>query len=287
MFENNTLKFWMSIMVGFVKYHGLGNDYLVIDPKDIALEDLTQEVAAAICDRHYGVGADGILYGPIFKGEEMHMVIYNADGSFAENCGNGLRIFGQSLFDNGYVEDTKFTVHIEAGAMDMEIIDLKKNILKTFMGGFSLRDKALSIDLGGEIVTGTALSVGNPHFVTFVEETNEALARRLGPQIEHHEAFPNRTNCQFVEVIDRNTINIQIWERGSEYTLASGSSSTACACAAFVNGYCDKDITVNMPGGTLQISIIDEDHVYLTGPVQKVMSGRIDLDLNKVNGAVE
>lgn len=265
------------MFVPFIKYHGLGNDYLVIDPRHLPQDQISNDLVARICDRHFGVGADGVMYGPIFKGKEMHAVIYNSDGSIPENCGNGLRILGKSLYDNGYVLDTKFTIHITAGAMPMEIIDLETSIIKTRMGGYQLVEENLTLDLKEQQITGTAIRVGNPHFVTFVNKSTPEIAKELGPMIEHHPHFPNRTNCQFVEVLDPENIKIHIWERGSEYTHASGSSSSASACVAHLLGHCGSEITVHMPYGALKVFIQDKDNIYLTGPVQRVMEGKVDL----------
>lgn len=276
--------------VHFKKYHGLGNDYLVIDPniKDIKL---TPESIRLICDRNYGVGSDGILYGPIKSGNIPQLRIFNPDGSEAEKSGNGLRIFAKYLFESKYVDKKNFKIWTLGGVVEVLIKDDKANLIKINMGKITFLsteipvsgkkrevvDEELEINKSKYKVT--CLSIGNPHCVIPMAEVSEEKARKLGPFVENHKMFPNRINMQLLKVIDRNNIEIQIWERGAGYTLASGSSSCAAAAAAHKLGLVDRNINVQMPGGTLLVEIGEDWSIQMTGPVEGVFEGHFHPDL--------
>ena len=276
--------------VHFRKYHGLGNDYLVIDP-NIYDVDLTPDSVCLICDRHFGIGADGILYGPIKGDENLSLRIFNPDGSEAEKSGNGLRIFAKYLYENKYVDKKNFTIKTLGGVVEAYIEDDKATLIKINMGEITF--VSTRIPVGGKerevvdeelVINGikyqvTCLSIGNPHCVIPMDDVTERKARELGPLIENHAMFPNRINMQLLKVIDRTNIEIRIWERGAGYTLASGSSSCAAAGAAYKLGMVDDKINVKMPGGTLFVEICDNDEVYLTGEVEGVFEGRFHTDL--------
>jgi len=268
----------------FKKYHGLGNDYLVIDPNvnDIALEP---ETVRLICDRHFGVGADGILYGPIQSGNDFNIRIFNPDGSEAEKSGNGLRIFAKYLFENGYVEKNNFSIATLGGIVDVQIKDVTANLIKINMGTISFLSTEIPVkgkerevvneelEINGMKYKVTCLSIGNPHCVIPIQDISEQKARELGPLVENNDLFPNRINMQLLKVVDRANIEIRIWERGAGYTLASGSSSCAAAGAAYKLGMVDDIINVKMPGGTLLIEISPDMHIHLTGPVEGIFEG--------------
>lgn len=268
----------------FYKYHALGNDYIVIDPQtnDISLET---EVIKLICHRNFGVGSDGILYGPISKGEIFSLRIFNPDGSEAEKSGNGIRIFSRYLFDAGYLKANKFYLDTLGGKVHVELLDSKANKIRVDMGPVTFYSSAIpmagthrevireELDLNGQKFTMNCLSIGNPHCVIVLDAISQELAEKIGPKIENHPLFPNRINVQLLKVLDRNNIKIEIWERGAGYTLASGSSSCAAASAAFKLGLVDGDLNVHMPGGIININIGHDGHVHMTGSVTGVSKG--------------
>ena len=280
----------------FRKYHGLGNDYLVIDP-NIYDVDLTPDTIRLMCHRHFGVGADGILYGPLRGGDDYRVKIFNPDGSEAEKSGNGLRIFARYLYENKYVEKKHFSIDTLGGLVEAHIEDDSGNLIEIEMGTITFR--SIEIPVGGnerEVVDeeleingvkyrATCLSVGNPHCVIPMTDVSEEKARELGPFVENHALFPNRINMQLLKVLDRTNIEIRIWERGAGYTLASGSSSCAAAGAAYRLGQVDNKVNVKMPGGTLLVEIGKNDEVYLTGEVEGIFEGRFHSDLErKISG---
>jgi len=268
----------------FKKYHGLGNDYLVIDPNVVNI-NLTPDAIRMICERQFGVGSDGILYGPIMSGNNLSVRIFNPDGSEAEKSGNGLRIFAKYLFEKGYVKKKIFNIVTSGGIVEAQIKDDAANLIKINMGKVTFLsteipveglereviDEELEID--GVKYNVTCLSIGNPHCVIPMQDISEQKARRLGPLVENHEMFPNRINMQLLKVFDRANIEIRIWERGAGYTLASGSSSCAAAVAAHKLGMVDDTVNVKMPGGELQVEIGPDREVYLTGPVEAIFEG--------------
>jgi diaminopimelate epimerase len=267
-------------MTDFRKYHGLGNDYLVIDPAEFPLDPVPAAVQA-ICDRNWGVGSDGILLGPLPDAEGPTLRIYNPDGSEAEKSGNGLRIFAWFLFEQGY-RGKEFPLRTAGGDVRAWILD--KGLVRMDMGrphfeaplGGELLEREHTI--GGEAARISFVSMGNPHCVVTGLPVTEARARRLGPLVEHDPLFPARTNVQFLEVLNQGEIRIEIWERGAGYTLASGSSSCAAAAAARRLGRVGDDVTVHMPGGRLQIHF-EGGHAFLTGPVEKVFEGTFSEEL--------
>jgi len=276
--------------VYFRKYHGLGNDYLVIDP-NIQDFNLSPQSVRLICDRNFGIGADGILYGPIRAADEPEVRIFNPDGSEAEKSGNGLRIFAKYLFENKYVDKKDFSIKTLGGMVKVHIQDDAANLIKINMGKVTFISTEIPVTgkkrevvneplkvCGAEYKV-TCLSIGNPHCVIPMEQVSEEKAKELGPFVENHKMFPNRINMQLLKVIDRNNIEIRIWERGAGYTLASGSSSCAAAAAAYKLGLVERKVNVKMPGGNLFIEIDDNGEIYMTGPVEGVFEGRFHLDL--------
>lgn len=278
--------------VHFKKYHGLGNDYLVIDPnvQDFAMSEANIRL---ICDRNFGVGSDGILYGPDLSGDMPSVRILNPDGSEAEKSGNGLRIFAKYLFEKKYVSSKNFKIKTIGGIVDVQVKDDTAGLIRINMGKVTFISNEIpvagesrevvneALDVNGVDFKVTCLSIGNPHCVIPMEEVTEERARAIGPFVENHEMFPNRINLQILKVIDRANIDIRIWERGAGYTLASGSSSCAAACAAHKLGLVDNDITVHMPGGELHIEIADDGEVFMTGPVEGTFEGTFHADLIK------
>jgi len=273
------------------KYHALGNDYIVVDPKYLAAE-MTEDNIRLLCDRNFGVGSDGILYGPLTAGEPYKVRIFNPDGSEAEKSGNGLRIFSKYLFDAGYLDGkTEFGILTKGGLAQSTLLNKRAELIEVDMGVPSFRSRdipvngeprdvvAEEITLSGVPYRMTCVTVGNPHCVIVVDKATKALAQMLGPVVEDHALFPNRINMQLVEVLGRNAIKIEIWERGAGYTLASGSSSCAAAAAAHRLGMTDNHVTVMMPGGELDIFIAGSGHIFMRGSVFSVFEAKLSQTL--------
>ncbi|MFZ5571530.1 MAG: diaminopimelate epimerase [Thermodesulfobacteriota bacterium] len=275
----------------FHKYHGLGNDYILIDPAESGIEALTADQIRRICHRHYGVGSDGILLGPLpGKTSGFSLRIFNPDGSEAEKSGNGLRIFSRYLWDRCLVGTEPFTIRTPGGTVSSQVQEGGR-MITVEMGrvGFYSPDIPVagparevineSIAVKGEVLTFCAATIGNPHCVIQRAKALPDEARRLGPAIETDPMFPNKINVQFMEVLDRANIRLEIWERGAGYTLASGSSSAAAGAVARRLGLCDGRITVHMPGGTIRLVIADDYAVTLCGPAVKICEGRLAAEM--------
>jgi diaminopimelate epimerase len=274
----------------FYKYHALGNDYLVINPQDLSFP-LTSEQIKIICHRNFGIGSDGILLGPLpSKKAQFALRIFNPDGSEAEKSGNGLRIFSRYLWDENLVNETPFSIETLGGVVQSVVRNTGRTV-QVEMGKVSFWSDDIpvvgdrrevikeQINLGDATFTFCAATIGNPHCVIPLAEVDDAIAKKYGPILETHPLFPNRTNVQFMKVLNRNTIKIEIWERGAGYTLASGSSSSAAAAVACKLGLCDSSITVQMPGGEILIQIKDDFQISMTGSVTKVAQGELSAEL--------
>jgi diaminopimelate epimerase len=280
-------------MIPFAKGHGLGNDYIVIDEADLP-RPLSERAIARVCDRNWGVGSDGILLLVPSGRADFGLRIFNPDGSEAEKSGNGLRIFAKYLWDHGRATKARFTVDTKGGLVECQcrVESGHVRFVTVEMGRVTFRAPEIPMNgpdrdvvgvplqlADGTTLSVTAVSVGNPHCVTFVERLDEGEARRLGPMIERHPAFPNRTNVQFARVAARDALDILIWERGAGYTLASGSSSCGAASAAVRNGLCDAGgVTVRMPGGELVIEVRPDWSLRLEGPVEEVYRGTLSAE---------
>lgn len=272
-------------MIPYSKYHALGNDYIVMDPAKCPLEP-TPERIRLICHRNFGIGSDGILWGPVMKNGRVSLRIFNPDGGEAEKSGNGVRIFSRYLIDEGYVKTDSFELDTPGGTVLVEKLDGEGRLLRVEMGKLSFSSPAIPVvgekrdvvdepmEFGGKTYRATCVTVGNPHCVIPVERAEPGLARSLGPLVENSPRFPNRINMQLLEVLDRNNIKIEIWERGAGYTLASGTSSCAAAGAARRLGMTEQDVTVHMPGGEIRISIDEDWTVHMTGSVNAVGRGK-------------
>lgn len=278
----------------YSKYHGLGNDYIVIHPSELRTE-LDAEKIRLICHRNFGVGSDGILLGPLESGScDFGLRIFNPDGSEAEKSGNGLRIFARYLWDGNLTKSRAFTVETPGGNVACEIDKAGRGV-RVEMGKVSFDSTVIPVEgaprevlnermeIAGQPLVYCAATVGNPHCVILTDQPTPEETCRLGPLIETEPRFPNRTNVQFLSVIDRRNIRIEIWERGAGYTLASGSSSTAAAAVAHRLDLCDADITVHMPGGTLEIQFEADFSATMTGPVTKVCDGVISEEMFREN----
>ncbi len=277
----------------FYKYHALGNDYIVLNPADFPTwkPAPTVEQIRVVCHRNFGVGSDGILWGPLpSQQSEFGLRIFNPDGSEAEKSGNGLRIFSRFLWDQGLVKNPTFTVETPGGHVKTVIKDGGK-LLTIEMGKVSFDSAKIpvvgaprevlneKIKIQDREFTFNAATIGNPHCVIVLPEISEAMARKYGPDLEVHANFPRKTNVQFLKVIDRNNVQIEIWERGAGYTLASGSSSSASAAVAHRLGLIDSKVTVHMPGGQIGIEIGPDFSILMTGTVNKVAEGTMHPEL--------
>ena len=279
----------------FHKYHALGNDYIVLNPADFPAwkPAPTVEQIRVVCHRNFGVGSDGILWGPLpSQQSEFGLRIFNPDGSEAEKSGNGLRIFSRFLCDQGLVQAPEFSIETPGGHV-RSVIKEQGRLITVAMGNVSFDSAKIPVNVSGaprEVLnekitvldrefTYCAATIGNPHCVIPLPEISPELAHRFGPHFETHFNFPRKTNVQFLKVIDRKNIQIEIWERGAGYTLASGSSSSASAAVAHRLGLVDRDVTVHMPGGQIGIEIGDNFSIMMTGTVNKVAEGEMHAEL--------
>jgi len=271
----------------FYRYHALGNDYIVMEGSAFQ-GGVSAHVVERICHRHFGVGSDGILiHQPQRASGEFSLRIMNPDGSEAEKSGNGLRIYARFLYDQGLVGEDPFQVHTLGGLVSCHVRDQGRSV-KVDMGCVSFLSERIPVtgpsrevirevmEIEGRSLTFCAATIGNPHCVVLDGECTPEFAKRFGPLIERHPNFPNRTNVQFLHVVNRESIRLEIWERGAGYTLASGSSSSAAAAVAKRLGLVDNYVWVLMPGGELVIELDDDFSVRMTGPVTRIATGTID-----------
>lgn len=276
----------------FVKSHGLGNDYIVLDQAQLS-RPLTPEAVRTICDYHFGVGSDGILLVVPGTEADFGVRIFNPDGSEAEKSGNGIRILAKFLYDHGYAPRPELTISTLGGLVRARL-DLdgdRVRMITAEMGRATFVSTEIPVagprrEVVRELLaveerrlTVTCVSVGNPHCVIFTDALDVDEVKRLGPKIEHHPSFPNRINVQFAKLLGRDRVSILIWERGAGYTLASGTSSCAVAAACVKNGLTDRTVTIESPGGALAVSIADTWELTLTGPVSEICRGRLSEDL--------
>jgi diaminopimelate epimerase len=270
--------------VRFWKYQAHGNEYVVLDAADGATP--SSSYVQSICDRSSGAGADGVLYGPIIENNVFGVRIFNPDGSEAEKSGNGVRIFARWLKDRRIVQSDQTTIRTVGGDVPIRYLDQEGQRVAAEMGRASFwsddipltgsRREVVAERLvlpDGQTLCITCLTIGNPHCVILVEEVKRQDALTLGPTVERHAIFPNRTNMQLVEIINRRAIRIEIWERGAGRTLASGSSSCAAACAVRRLGLVDAEVRVEMPGGEMFVEINDDWRVALTGEAEPISEG--------------
>jgi len=275
----------------FAKYHALGNDMIVIDPETFEF-DLTPATIRLICQRHFGLGGDGICYGPLPESDHPRtMRFFNPDGTEAEKSGNGLRIFARYLWDRGYVDSRSFDIQIGADQIETQVEDENGQSITITLGRLTFTSDIIPVTgavrevidepvtIAGRDYLITAASIGNPHCVIFEHDVSEQAARTYGPVIERANLFPARINVQFARVIDRHTIAIEIWERGAGYTLASGTSSCAAAGAAVRTGRCDTPVEVRMVGGSVKVAVDEDWRATLTGSVTAVAAGTFASEL--------
>ena len=277
----------------FVKSHGLGNDYIVLNKDRIDFK-LTEKAIIKICDVHYGIGSDGILLKVPSERADFGLRILNPDGSEAEKSGNGLRIFAKYLYDYKYTIEKSFSIETPGGLVRAEVIEEKNGkafTIKVEMGRAIFESERVPVNCkNNECIDETlhleyrdykinCVSVGNPHCVVLKDELDEKEIMTFGSQIENHKIFPNRINVQFAKVISATEVEILIWERGAGWTLASGSSSCAVACVVVKHKLTERNLTVKMPGGELKIEIDDDWNIEMTGEVREIASGVLSDEL--------
>ncbi|QRG66104.1 diaminopimelate epimerase [Brevibacillus choshinensis] len=275
----------------FTKLHGLGNDYVYVNgfTEDLTGVDLP-ELSRRVSDRHFGIGGDGLILILPSERADFRMRVFNNDGSEAKNCGNGLRCVSKYVFDHGLTHEHTFTVETlggivtpvvslgEDGKVEQVTIDMGEPRFERAaipMAGIP-EEKALeeTIEVDGEAFTMTAVSMGNPHAILFMDEVVDEDVVKYGPKIEFHEWFPERTNVEFIQILDRQEILFRVWERGSGVTLACGTGACAAAVAAILSDKVDRKVTVHLAGGDLFIEWRESDNrVFMTGPATEVFSG--------------
>ncbi|WP_193200657.1 diaminopimelate epimerase [Nostoc sp. MG11] len=277
--------------IEFTKYHGLGNDFILIDNRSSSAPALTPEQAIKLCDRHFGIGADGVIFAlPGEKGADYTMRIFNSDGSEPEMCGNGIRCLAGFLADleGESRNQDRYRVHTLAGVITPQLMSdgqvkvdmglprlLAQEIPTTLVPA---QEKVINqpLEVAEQIWNVTCVSMGNPHCITFVKDVAAIPLETIGPQFEHHPVFPQRTNTEFIQVVSRDYLKMRVWERGAGITLACGTGACAALVAGVLTDKCDRSATVELPGGALQIewSAIDQ-RVYMTGSAERVFTGSI------------
>lgn len=275
-------------MIKFTKLQGTGNDYLIIDSRKRSIPNL-KKLAISICDRHYGVGSDGILILLNSKTADYRMRIFNPDGSEAEMCGNGIRSFAKYLYDNKIINKKQVDIETSAGIkrLVLNISNKKVRSVIVNMGAPILQreripmigkpgmviNEALRLD-DGTTFDITSLSMGNPHMVVFVEDIDRFPVEKYGPLLENHPLFPNRTNVEFVKVISRTEVTQRTWERGTGETLSCGTGASAVTAACILNNMTERKILIHLRGGDLKTEWREDDNtIYLTGPSVEVFRG--------------
>lgn len=280
----------------FTKYHGLGNDFILMDNRQRAEPILTPEQAVQLCDRHFGIGADGVIFVLPSQGDtDYTMRIFNSDGSEPEMCGNGIRCFARFVAELESDSNTtphlskRYKVHTLAGmiapelqanglvTVDMGEPQLTASRIPTTLVAPGERAIAQPLTVAGHTWAVTGVSMGNPHCITFVGDVGAIDLATLGPQFEHHAVFPQRTNTEFVEVVRPDYLKMRVWERGAGITLACGTGACATVVAGVLNGKSDRAATVELPGGCLQIRWEEKsNHLFMTGPATKVFTGSFE-----------
>ena len=278
------------MVIEFSKYHGLGNDFILIDNRHTTEPIVTPEQAVQMCDRHFGVGGDGVIFAlPGREGTDYTMRIYNSDGSEPEMCGNGIRCFAQFIADLEGNQKVNKTYRIDTLAgvitpqmqengevkVDMGTPFLTAAEIPTTLAAADDKVVDLSLEVDGKTWAITCVSMGNPHCITFVEDSDGIPLEQIGPLFEHHAVFPQRTNTEFIQVVKSDYLKMRVWERGAGITLACGTGACAAVVAGVLNSKCDRLCTVELPGGCLQIEwSANNNRVYMTGSATRVFTGQ-------------
>lgn len=273
--------------IEFVKYHGLGNDFILIDNRHSLEPCLTPEQAVVWCDRHFGIGADGVIFAlPGQDGTDYTMRIFNSDGSEPEMCGNGIRCLAKFIADLNNQSEATYRIHTLAGVItpklnpdgqvtvDMGLPRLLAAEIPTTLAGETEKVVDLPLDIAGQTWKVTCVSMGNPHCITFIDDVAAIPLEAIGPQFEHHPAFPQRINTEFIQVVNSSYLKMRVWERGAGITLACGTGACASLVAGVLNSKCDRRATIELPGGCLEIDWADDQRLYMTGPATRVFTGQ-------------
>ena len=275
----------------FTKMHGIGNDYVYVNCFEESVKN-PAEVSKFVSDRHFGIGSDGLILISPSAIADFRMNIYNADGSQAEMCGNGIRCVAKYVYDYGLTDKTDISVETLAGIkyLRLQLENGKVASVEVNMGAPILEPKEIPVaveespvvnvpvEVKGKIYHMTCVSMGNPHAIIFMNNVKDLDIEAIGPYFENHTVFPKRTNTEFVEVLDRNTVNMRVWERGSDETLACGTGACATTVACILNDKTENEVTVHLLGGDLKIRWDREaNQVYMTGPATVVFDGEITL----------
>lgn len=257
----------------FTKMHGLGNDYLYVFgevPSNIC------ELSVKLSERHFGAGSDGMIYISPSEVADFKMRIFNADGSEAKMCGNGIRCVGKYVYDKGYTDQTHLRIETLSGIRTLELHTKNGRVTSVTvdMGKSNVKED-LTLDVDGDMITVVPVSVGNPHVVVFVQDIEQVPLTTLGPKIERHSTFPDGVNVEFVQVLGENELRMRVWERGSGVTMACGTGACASASAAVSRGLCrsDEPIALHLDGGTLHITVASDYTVTMSGPAEFVYEG--------------
>ena len=277
----------------FTKMHGCGNDYIYVDgAKEILTPQEKPEVVRRLSDRHFGIGGDGVIFINPSREADFGMEMYNMDGSRAEMCGNGIRCVAKFVYDKGLTDKTSIsviscgkikylTLTVENGKVSTVEVNMGSPILKAEnIPVISDKEEVIGdeIEVDGEIYKMTCVSMGNPHAVVFMDEVEGLPLEKMGPLFENHVRFPKRINTEFVKVLDENTVEMRVWERGTGETLACGTGACATVVACVLNGLTKEQVTVKLLGGNLQIQWDRESNlVYMTGPATTVFEGEIEI----------
>ena len=279
-------------MLNFTKMTGLGNDYIYINCMNGEKLKNIPEMTRKLSDRHIGIGADGVILidKPSDLNSDCKMRIFNSDGSEAEMCGNGIMCVAKFIHDKGLSTKDKLVIETLAGTKKVKlienngecnevIVDMGEPIFQDTNIPYNVYEafnKDLDLDVEEEKIRVTVVSMGNPHAVTFVENLENIDIEKYGPEIENNPIFPNRTNVEFVQIIDKNNVKMRVWERGLWETCACGTGACAAAVASGLNGYTDENVTVKLPGGVLKIEWGKDNHIYMQGPANTIFEGMIE-----------
>lgn len=270
--------------INFTKMHGLGNDFILIDCRDLDLPELS-ELSKRLCNRRLGIGADQMLLLYSSAIADFKMRIFNADGGEVEMCGNGIRCFAKYIWDRGFSEKSILDVETAAGIIRPEKAG---DMVKVDMGEPTLNGPQIPVNIEGRVIDYplriddrlfhiTCVSVGNPHAIIVVENVTTFPVTYYGPMIENHQLFPKRVNVEFIEVLSPSEIKMRVWERGSGETMACGTGASAAAVASNIKGLTGKTVITNLLGGNLLIEWAKNNHIYMTGPAVEVFEGRIKI----------
>lgn len=279
-------------MLNFTKMTGLGNDYIYINCMNGEKLKNIPEMTRKLSDRHIGIGADGVILidKPSDLNSDCKMRIFNSDGSEAEMCGNGIMCVAKFIHDKGLSTKDKLVIETLAGTKKVKlienngecnevIVDMGEPIFQDTNIPYNVYEafnKDLDLNVEEEKIRVTVVSMGNPHAVTFVENLENIDIEKYGPEIENNPIFPNRTNVEFVQIIDKNNVKMRVWERGVGETCACGTGACAAAVASGLNGYTDENVTVKLPGGVLKIEWGKDNHIYMQGPANTIFEGMIE-----------